>query len=413
MSVPRVLLLTGIAPGNVNVGRVYLRDLCRLYPQDRICCFETERCPERARAAELAAMARESVAAPPEHWPPYEQTFDRVRAAAHGLYHRMVSIPRLIRRAVAFGKSQRVEMVWAALHGPTAVAMALPVARALDVPLVTTVWDPPRYVLAQYRLDRFALGSLVKQAYDAIRSAVRCAVASEDMKRCYERDFRTECVVMIYGQPRPRGMALPPPPSERGRVAIGMAGAVYAQEEWATMLRALADSGWTLNGREAVVCAMAQKLDLTAPFPTNLHFLGWRNTEDMIRLLAQMDIAYVPYWFAEPYQEAVRLSFPGKLATYVAARLPVLYHGPRESSVSAFLERYPVGIGCHSTEGRDIFDSLERLAGDDELRTRARQACDAAYEEELNADVFRRRFAALIGVDEKELLRPSPNGPNV
>jgi hypothetical protein len=49
---------------------------------------------------------------------------------------------------------------------------------------------------------------------------------------------------------------------------------------------------------------------------------------------------------------------------------------------------------------------------DAEFRRRARNACDQAFEQELNASVFRRRFAELIGVSEADLL-PQVLGPAV
>ena len=36
---PKLMLLTRVAPGDQGVGPQYLRDVCRFYSPDRLCCF--------------------------------------------------------------------------------------------------------------------------------------------------------------------------------------------------------------------------------------------------------------------------------------------------------------------------------------------------------------------------------------
>ena len=136
----------------------------------------------------------------------------------------------------------------------------------------------------------------------------------------------------------------------------------------------------------------------------HIEYLGWRSVEETVELMSQVDVTYLPYWFDKAYGLSVRLCFPNRLATYLAAGRPVLFHGPEDSSPARFLRRFPAGLCCHSLEEAKIIDSLRRLIIDREFYALATQACQAAREQELDLRVFRRRFAALIGIEEDELL---------
>jgi len=404
--VPRVLLLTQKAPGRGKVGHIFLRELCMLYPHDRICCFHVNPIPEYEKSPELDWLPTKFVPAPPERgYTRLGRYVARLSRPVLERYVELIEIPSLLAQVVQFGKAHNVDLIWATLSSPTTLRLAKAVADSLRVPLVTTVWDPPAYKMKQYHPDQYALSRLLQTFATTLKASVRSGVASEGMKRRYEQDYGTDCGVMIYAPERPAEVSLCPGTSKNKNVVIGLAGSIYAVEEWNAFLTALARRNWRIAGRDVIVRILSESLPKLTTKPQRIEFLGWRDPIDTVRLLAEADIAYLPYWFDSAYEEVVQLAFPNKLATYVAARVPVLYHGPRDSSPMAFFQRFPVGIGCHSLEPNEIVASLERLTTDAEFSLRARRACDEAYHQELNAVVFRRRFAELMGVQEDELLR--------
>jgi hypothetical protein len=105
----------------------------------------------------------------------------------------------------------------------------------------------------------------------------------------------------------------------------------------------------------------------------------------------------------DDYREAVRLCFPSKFASYVAARVPIFYHGPKDSTIARFLDRYGVGLGCHSFEPDEILSSLHNILTDSDKQQEFRRSCDDAYREELGPHVFRHRFSKFVDIDENSL----------
>lgn len=403
MAVPSILLLTGVPPSEFGVGGVFLRELCRWYPHDAICCFHVDQLPAHT-SSDLNWLPMQYVAAPPERdWPTHDHRFLRLMRHCRERYNEITAIPRLVNQAVAFGKQHHVGLVWAVLHSPTSVRMAKPVSDALRVPLVTTVWEPPDYTMRVYQVDRFVLTSLVAQFDETVRASVRCGVASHPMKHLYESKYGNSCFPLIYSPPQ-LDIATDSPNSATDRYTIGFAGGLYAKEEWQALLHALSSTDWRIGGKRVVLRVLGPEFKQASSCPVQIEYLGWHSPTDTLRLLSRMDAAYLPYWFAAALKEVVRLAFPNKLAAYVAARVPVFYHGPSQSSVTEFFGRFPVGICCHSLGTSDILSSLSTILMDHDFRRHAILACNAAYQQELCPRVFRARFAQLMGVKECELV---------
>jgi hypothetical protein len=405
MPPPRLLLLTAIAPGRVNIGRTYVRDLCLLYPRDRICCVHLHPLPDHVKSPELDWLPMAFVPGPPEFG--YRKLGEIVARLTRPVIEALIDVvvsPRLVRRIARYGEEQQAELVCAILHGPTSIRVAKAVAASLRVPLVTLVWDSPAQKLAEHFMHGATRSRLLARFGSAIRAAVRCGVMSEGMKQRYQRDYGTPCTVIRYGHRRAHEIGEPQRQSPDRPIIIGFAGAMYTPVEWETLIGALSGRDWRLAGRDVVIRVFGSLIHQRASGPVRIEYLGWRKTDDMLRQLSQMDVAYLPYRFDEAYREQTQLAFPSKLSTYVTARIPVFYHGPRGSSAALFLDKYPVGVACHSLDPDAIIQSLERLVSDPVLRERAIRTCDDAFDQELSGAVFRRRFAELIGIPEDDLL---------
>src|SRR5690606_6644646 len=103
------------------------------------------------------------------------------------------------------------------------------------------------------------------------------------------------------------------------------------------------------------------------------------------------------------FKRVTKLSFPTKMSTYVAAQVPILYHGPQDSSVTRFFEKYPIGLPCYSNRTDEIISQLDALVSDHALRSSINLALVRAYEEEMSPFQFRRRVEKLVGVRGKDL----------
>lgn len=408
MNRPKLLLLTGTAPGRVHVGRMMMRDLCLMYPPNDLVCFYTDRLglPESETDPELAPYMMTWHPCPPENG------FHTLGAAVNlwtrpliEWYIERTAVPRLVNRIVRLGREQGCTKVLALLDSPTMMRIAKPVANELGAELLLMVHDPPSYVCTvHHKLSGAPLQRLKTLAGEAISCASRCGVISAAMGERFEECYGAKCVVMVSASRRAvevgeRRCGLNNP------IQIGFAGSLYAEDSWRCLVEALESHRWVIRGHGVVLNVLGANLPPhVAQSHREVNVLGWHDYEETVRLLSAMDVAFLPYSFSSQFREFTQLSFPNKLSTYLAAHLPVLYNGPVPSAAAGFISRFGVGCVCAEPDPGAVFDALEELLFSDGQYDRMRSACARAYERELSPGVLRSNVAALLGVAEELLI---------
>lgn len=397
MSKPRLLWLTTLSPSFQHAGVVFQRELIESYSEGEVFCFalspdQTPADPEEFAGAPIRYVRR-----------PSERGIRRFGRAVSSMwtfllhqYIRRVRVPALVEQAVQFGREHQVEAVWALLHRPTLTYMARQVAEQLDVDLITTVHDPPERFAEELRMDWLSRRIMLHEFRKALQDSTRCGVASEGMQEEYKERYDVDALVLIHGvDPLLRRLPAAELNSE-DEFVIGFAGSLYARREWRALLSALASVDWRVDGRSVIIRVLSGRVDFQLQRAGRIEYLGWRTVEETIDVLSKVDITYLPYWFDEAHRLSVRLCFPNKLSTYVAAGRPVFYHGPQDASPTRFIQRHPVGIACHSLKDRDIVESLRGFISDPRFYASAVQESQRVFDQQLNKRVFLEQFHALI-----------------
>lgn len=393
---PRVLLLSRTPPGHAGVGGVFLDELWDAYPPDRMAGFVVARSrwhlpePGRARLAGVRAPSSRNTA----RWGP-------LGSLAGWFVRRFLEQPavrRILERGVGFGAEHGSQVLWAVFNDPLVIRLAPRLAQRLGVPLRPLVWDPPEALATKLGLDSKSQRALLDDFAIALESVERCGVASEPMGELYRDRFDVEPVVLIHGVPGELRRAPAETPRTPDELILGFAGSLYAEAEWRALAAALNSVGWTVAGRDVRVRVLSHGAGFLDELGDRVERLDWRSLPEVIDLLADTtDAAYLPYWLDPLHDVSVRLCFPNKLTTYLAAGRPVLFHGPAGSSPDRFFDRYPVGPRCHSHDAGEILGALATLADPEAYRAAARTAARAAAEE-LSPEVFHRRFRRLVEI---------------
>ena len=134
-------------------------------------------------------------------------------------------------------------------------------------------------------------------------------------------------------------------------IRIVFAGSIYAKKEWNCLVESLITTNFIINNKQVELICIGRLPRFGIKKDSRINFLGYLPNSEVLNILAECDIGYVPYWFDKSKSNVVQTSFPGKVSSYLASDLKILFHGPRNSSVVRFLEKHKVG---ESTLALDI-----------------------------------------------------------
>lgn len=399
MTLPRLLLISGVRPGAGHVGEIILGDLCRGYPGRNLCFFHLHHRGIHSLPLEdlgwLPTCNRSRRFETP--YRPYPGPLGAAAAivGSQVLFRR--HIRSLVRAGVAFGRQQRVQKVWVVLESATSIAVGRRVARQLGVPLLAQVWDTVEYLLSG-PFDPVVKRQLLNEFGRSVREAERVAVVSPQMAKEYEERYSAKTVVVHHGLPSTMCRPAASEPVRRDRWTIGFAGSMNAPSAWRALLQGLHHSGWRVNERAVVLRILGSSLRLEASNAVHVEYLGHRSVEDTAAALAECDVNYLPHPFEPAMAPFSRLSFPTKLSTYAAAGRPILLHAPEYSSLVPFHERFPVGGLVRTLEPGRLVAAMESLAASETTYAHA-AATVAAVTGTYNLENFRHAFVQFASAD--------------
>ena len=247
----KVLLLADILPCKNFPTGLALDQLCRFFPRGSLACFAIMNRFVEARAADDLDWMPVAVSTNriEDAFRPSSRLVSFPLAWSAEAFRRRFLVPRLAAQAIAFGREQQVELVWAVLRGQTLIQIASEVASGIGVPLVTQVPNAPIWSLIEHRIDRFHRRATLSDFDRAIKASRVCVTASQAMAAEYQKRYGTHCVPLQYGYSdewsrSPNLEDFPGPTIE-----IGVSSIYDALEEWWQLLRALNMSGWQVRGR--------------------------------------------------------------------------------------------------------------------------------------------------------------------
>jgi glycosyltransferase involved in cell wall biosynthesis len=224
------------------------------------------------------------------------------------------------------------------------------------------------------------------------------------MAHQYAKDYGTKTLAFLPSIDS--RIALPPAAEiHTGHdLIIGMAGQLYATEEWKALVTALDAVDWRISGRDVQIRFLGKKSPLSANKSGRIEYLGWHTQENCVKLLSEADILYLPYWLNPAFDIEARFSFPSKLTTYLAAGRPVLFHGPEYAAAAIFLKDTEAGLACYSNKHSEIIEILTTLATDMSLYSRLTQNGRKAFDKYLTLSSLRKSFATFLQIEEDALV---------
>lgn len=285
-------------------------------------------------------------------WVPKRLSF--LFSFARELIRKHFECRKFARQIEKFARSQNTDRVWIILQGQTLIWTAENIIRRGHLKVRVQYWDQPSWWGVANELDRLSKRMLNKSFEYCLANSTMAGVPSDTAAKLHSIAGVRSVPLFSSVRPRPDLPAIFTQPT----IKIGIAGQLYADDTIYYLLFALDFARWKLNGRPVEIHhwgpSCYPKID---PY---LKKRGYVDQSKLVYALGECDILYCPYWFVPSFQNICQTSSPSKIATYMAAKRPILFHGPDYSSMVPILREYDAAELCHSIGPEAVLFHLRR-----------------------------------------------------
>lgn len=399
----KVLLLTDIPPCKNLTSGLVLDQLCRFLPRGHIACFAVVNPDINVSvASDLDWMPLHFHRKPRENWnflPKRMKYMNKFISYIMGLYNELIIANQITCEVVSFAAKIKPDVLWCVVQGQTEVNLARKVADALNIPLLLHIWDPLYLWMDINVPDNLTKNRIIKKFENTLRCCNGFFAASWAMAEKYSNDYGVRAVSFLPSLDKKLAKVPATAISDSTDFIIGSAGKMYPVEVWNALFEALNSVDWKIENRNIKIRLLAQDAPLSSQGKMNVEFLGWRSQEEVIQLLSETDMLYCPYWFDPYYEIVTKLSFPGKLTTFLATGKPVMFHGPLNASPACFLRDNNAGLLCHSMVSSEIIATITQLIHDQIMYKQLSSNGRNAFDRYLTLNTLRKSFAEFLQVD--------------
>ena len=364
-----ILLLTDVPPCKNFTAGIVLHDLCSMLPENSWSCY----CVKHPNVD--ATLSPEFDGTPYKTTPkPIQSAYSTVsgflgQAISYlvELYRSKITTKIIAKDIITFAKEQNATAIWCTLQGQTMIQLANEVRAGTDLPLYTTIWDPPGWWLRDNKVDKYSSKRYLGEFDKALKSSHCVMTASRSMSTYYTEHHGANCVNVVAGLDESLVKSPKTTLNDDQNIIITIAGQLYARKEIDTLVNLLNTLQWNIIGKKIILRMIGAHANLYSSHPCNIEYLGWYNQGELINKLAESDILYCPYWFSHEFSQEANLSFPSKVPRYMAAGRPILFHGPKNCSPAMYLSAQHAAVICDDPDIEILRTKLMSLIEDKDL----------------------------------------------
>jgi hypothetical protein len=179
----------------------------------------------------------------------------------------------------------------------------------------------------------------------------------------------------------------------------GFAGQLYAADEMTALVHALDSANWRIHDKKVELHFFGKdRLNLSRP---GIRHHGWLPADQLVKNMASMDFAVLPYPSDSRHKVISDTSFPSKLSLYAASGLPVFLIGDNEAAVSEFIKGESIGVISSKTEIPEI---LEQFISN---LPQFESSVPICYQQNFSRDAFQGKVNNLL--NESKILFSKPS----
>ena len=309
-------------------------------------------------------------------------------------------LPTIKRKIVKFAKENDIDSIFCSMQGQTITRLVRPVAQKLKKEYVAQTWDPLEWWLKDFKFDKITAKFNMNEYGKVIQNAKVFMAMSWAMSVEYSKKYTANCVTNLPGLQYEK---IDYNKAKNEIFSIGFAGQVYAKEEITILIKTLRKMKWKYKNKEIKLNLYGVKFNVDIEDYDNILIHGYLQQEKLLTELGKADLLYCPYWFDKDYIEPTRLSFPGKLTSYLKLGKPVLIHAPQYASPRIILEKNKAAYICDSLDIAEMEKLLCYIIEDEESEIIAKRGLEV-FKKYLTYEQMKKSLFVSLGLQKKDEL---------
>lgn len=346
------LLITSTPPGSKGVGDIYLENLCSKQPEGSLVRLSVVKKSKMLSLSRWLNFDCYNISVKKSHLP--------FISSLMFLFFKIFYKKNIVKQITEVIHTENIEKLWIVLSSPELILIAENLSKNTSVPIYVSIWDSPIYFKENLHLDCLTYSTIKKAFESVLNESKHISVIDDGMKQKLCSKHISKTFVIRNGIDA--NTYFKSNINDPEKLKIVFAGSIYAKTEWNKFILALKKINFTINNKEIELVNFGRLPRFGIIRDERINFKGLVSLEEVMKELSEADIGYVPYWFSSKKSEVVETSFPGKVSAYVAAGVKVFFHGPANSSVISFIDKWNVGINCTSLDEIDIIHAIELIS---------------------------------------------------
>ena len=356
----KVLLLTDMAPCTNHTSGLVINKWCDFLLEENIeihCAL----IKNKFIKMDIPDDKREKIKfyifeKPNEYWVSNAKRFKNIKGKFKSYCENTKSakkiLPVMAEKIANYAKNSKIDVIFASIQGQTMTKLVRKVSKLSKIDYVAQTWDPLEWWMKELKFDPITYRSNLREFGKVVKKSKNFVAMSWAMAKDFEKRYHKKCLINIPSLPIKKFENLEHRLDRE--FSIAFAGQAYAKEELDLLIETLDDMNWTYKGKEIVLKLYGPYFEEKHYRNPNIEINGFIKQENLIKELKKCNLLYCPYWFSKEYKRACKLSFPGKLTTYLTTGVPVLLHGPRYASPIIFAKINNAGY-IINTNQKELF----------------------------------------------------------
>lgn len=247
-------------------------------------------------------------------------------------------------------------------------------------PRTVIMWDHPSWFAREHLLSARTKRIFFRQWFALMHGSDVAVLPSSRAKKLLGQHYTGKAKVLypfITGRSSEKH-----DPLFGDAIKIAFAGSPYANQELRTLIEFLEQKKWTIGTQKIQLHLFTkERFKSDAAGVVNR---GWLTPREVTDELAKCAIGFLPYPFKLEMKEVVDTSFASKFSIYMAANLPTLYFGPKDTALSEFIENTQTGLSCDQVSLEDAIQAL--VSGRADYSKHAENTFDRFFSEKAFAE---------------------------